>query len=73
MPAETRTGRRAAGPLDEPGIAYFEAADGTTFESETVVTLPTGGSPEGRLLPASTSDEVTLYVTRDGACSLGAE
>lgn len=54
------------GPLDEPGIAALRAADGTTFESETVVTLPTGGSLEGRLLPTSTSDEVTLYVTRDG-------
>lgn len=56
-----------AAPLDEPGIAAFRSADGTTFRSETIVTLPTGGPPEGQLLPTSTSDEVTLYVTRDGS------
>lgn len=56
-----------ARPLSQPGIAAFETAAGTTFESETVTTLPTGGPPEGRLIPTSSNDAVTLYVTRDGS------
>lgn len=53
--------------LSQPGIATFKAADGTTFTSETIVTLPTGGPPAGRLLPAGSNPDVTLYVTRDGS------
>jgi hypothetical protein len=53
--------------LAEPDIASFRTADGRTFENESVVTLPTGGPSSGRLLPASSSGEVTLYVTRDGS------
>lgn len=48
-------------------IAYFETADGTVFESESIVTLPTGGPPSGRLLPASSNPDVVLYLTRDGS------
>ena len=46
---------------------WFEAADGTRFESETLVTLPTGGPAAGRLVPKSADPDVTLYVTRDGS------
>lgn len=57
----------ALDPLAEPRIAAFETAAGTQLESLSIVTLPTGGPPEGRLLPTSTNPDVTLYVTRDGS------
>ncbi len=68
MPVEPAE-QEAAEPdaLDEPGIAAFETADGTIFETNTIVELPTGGPPSGRLVPVSSSDEATLYVTRDGS------
>ncbi len=53
--------------LSEPGVASFRTADGTGFRTETIVTLPTGGPPAGRLVPTSSRDDVTLYVTRDGS------
>jgi hypothetical protein len=64
--AEQTTGAQTTESADE-GIAFFEAADGTRFETESIVTLPTGGPPSGRLLPSSSNPEVTLYVTRDGS------
>lgn len=67
QPAETTepAADEPAGPLAEPEVAYFEAADGTTFSSGETVTLPTGGPPAGQLLPMSANPDVTLYVTRD--------
>ncbi len=53
--------------LAETGIASFRSAAGTRFRTETIVTLPTGGPPSGRLVPTSSRDDVTLYVTRDGS------
>ncbi len=53
--------------LSETGIAAFRTAAGTEFRTETIVTLPTGGPPSGRLVPASSRSDVTLYVTRDGS------
>src|SRR6056297_8233 len=70
LPSEQETSEAEApepDALDEPGIAAFETADGTTFESNTIVELPTGGPPSGRLVPVSSNDEATLYVTRDGS------
>jgi hypothetical protein len=63
------TEEQAAEPsiLAQPGIAGFQTQAGAAFESQTMVTLPTGGPPEGRLIPTSSSDDVTLYVTRDGS------
>ncbi|MFW5745508.1 MAG: hypothetical protein ACOC2D_19715, partial [Spirochaetota bacterium] len=67
QPAETTepAAEEPAGPLDEPDVAYFEAADGSTFASGETVSLPTGGPPAGRLLAMSANPQVTLYVTRD--------
>ncbi|MFP4113126.1 MAG: hypothetical protein ACOC2Y_04790 [Spirochaetota bacterium] len=65
--SEAQPAQEAPAELAQPGIAEFVAADGTTFESETIVTLPTGGPPAGRLVPTSSRDDVTLYVTRDGS------
>ena len=48
-------------------IAAFRAADGTIFAGDTIVELPTGGPPAGRLIPTSARNDVTLYVTRDGS------
>jgi len=68
LPSEEETSEASESDvLDEPGIAAFETADGTTFESNTIVELPTGGPPSGRLIPVSTDNEATLYVTRDGS------
>lgn len=57
----------ATGPLDGPRVAAFETAAGARLEPLSIVTLPTGGPPEGRLLPTSTNPDATLYVTRDGS------
>lgn len=66
QPAETtEPADESAGPLEEPEVAYFQAADGTSFVSGETVTLPTGGPPAGRLLPMSANPNVALYVTRD--------
>ena len=53
--------------LETADIAAFSAADGTLFRTETIVTLATGGPPQGRLVPTSSRDDITLYVTRDGS------
>lgn len=59
--------RARASALSDAGIATFRGGDGTVFRADTIVTLPTGGPPHGRLIPTSTLDDVTLYVTRDGS------
>lgn len=53
--------------LDEAGIAGFELFDGSTVADMATISLATGGGSAGRLIPVSTDDSVTLYVTRDGS------
>ena len=68
--AETETAVQvepAPGPLDADGVAGFATADGSTFENGELVTLTTGGSDSGRLMPTSTNPDVVLYITRDGS------
>ena len=60
--AETTTG-----PLEANGIAGFVTADGSTYSNGDLVTLTTGGSESGRLMPTSSNDDVVLYITRDGS------
>ena len=55
------------GPLEAAGVAGFATADGSTFDPGELVTLTTGGSASGRLVPTSTNPDVTLYMTRDGS------
>ncbi len=61
-----RAARDPATILERAGVV-FHGGDGTEFRPDTIVTLPTGGPPRGRLIPMSTLHEVTLYVTRDGS------
>lgn len=76
-PAETvEPARPAAGPavedaapgvLDATGIASFTTGDAKALTDGGSVTLATGGPQAGRLVPASTNPDVTLYMTRDGS------
>ena len=54
-------------PVQSPGIVGFRTATGTVLAGDQVVTLPTGGSPAGTIVPTSTRDDATLYLTRDGS------
>jgi len=47
-------------------VVGFVDATGRAFENGATVTLPTGGPPEGRLIP-QTDEDLTMYVTRDGS------
>jgi hypothetical protein len=53
--------------LDAEGIAGFETGDGATATDASSITLSTGGSASGRLIPTSSDSSVTLYMTRDGS------
>jgi hypothetical protein len=64
--SDERAARDTAAILMESAGVRFRGGDGTEFRPDTIVTLPTGGPPRGRLIPASTLDDVSLYVTRDG-------
>jgi hypothetical protein len=55
------------GPLEAERIAYFTTGSGEELGSGSSVSLTTGGSETGRLVPASSNPEVTLYMTRDGS------
>jgi hypothetical protein len=47
-------------------LVGFVDATGREFENGATVTLPTGGPPEGRVIP-QTDEDLTMYVTRDGS------
>ena len=66
-PEESRPQPELPPALATPDVAVFVAADGTTFEDNSIVEMPTGGPPAGRLVPGSSDPSVTLYVTRDGS------
>jgi len=53
--------------LASAGIAGFTTGDGTAVAPTSSVTLTTGGAASGRLVPSSSSEEVSLYMTRDGS------
>ncbi|MFP4377224.1 MAG: hypothetical protein ACLFP4_09285 [Spirochaetales bacterium] len=54
------------GPARLAALVGFVDGTGRAFESGATVTLPTGGPPEGRLIP-NTDEDLTMYVTRDGS------
>ncbi len=55
------------GPLEAEGIATFTTGTGIALQADATVTLATGGSQSGRLIPTSSIPDVTLYMTRDGS------
>ena len=55
-------------PSGRPGpTVSFLTGDGTRLTNGQTITLATGGSPDGRLIPQSDEPDATLYVTRDGS------
>lgn len=54
-----------ANPLADPDVVYFQDGTGARIEAGATVVMPIGGPPAGRLLVGSSSEQVTLYLTRD--------